>query len=186
MPHKDPEKRREYNQKYYSANSKKFCDDKRKQYAENPEPQLESNRKWAAANPEKMREKHRRWQAANPEKEHAKHSKWYAANREKKLEQNRGWYAAHPEKLREKSSRHRAIERNASIGKVDLEFIWNRANGICYLCGKAIDPSDVHYDHVIHLSKGGSHSNDNLRPTHSRCNVKKSNKIIKWIQDKLF
>lgn len=170
----NPEKKRAADRKWDNANREKVREhgrnNARKSRAENPEKQRESNRKWRSNNLEKARENTTKWRAENPEKHR---------------ESSRKWNAEHRERVRENQSRRRALKQGASISDVDLEFIWNRANGICYLCGKAIDRADCHFDHVIPLSKGGSHSTDNLRPTHSKCNVKKSNKIIKWIQGKL-
>jgi len=32
---------------------------------------------------------------------------------------------------------------------------------------------DLHFDHVVPLSKGGPHTTENIRPSHSTCNLKK-------------
>lgn len=70
-----------------------------------------------------------------------------------------------------------------------LEELYERDNGICYLCGKPCDWNDkeekngvIVYgnnypsrDHVIPKSKGGEHSWENLRLAHRLCNTRKSN-----------
>ena len=33
-------------------------------------------------------------------------------------------------------------------------------------------------DHVIPLARGGTHSNDNIRPAHAKCNLRKSSKLL--------
>lgn len=38
--------------------------------------------------------------------------------------------------------------------------------------------SERHLDHVIPLSRGGAHSEDNIRVTHARCNLKKGTKLV--------
>jgi 5-methylcytosine-specific restriction endonuclease McrA len=178
MPFKDPEKRREYYRKQRAANPEKFREAKRKWRAENPEQNREHDRKWKATHPEQHREKLRLWRLANPLKILESLRRWNDNNREKKRESNNKWRIAHPEVFREKELRRRAAKRGAVISKVDLEFIWNRDNGVCYLCNQPIDPDDCHYDHVIPLAKGGEHSTDNLRPTHSKCNLKKHAKLM--------
>lgn len=45
---------------------------------------------------------------------------------------------------------------------------------VCQICGKDVDPDDVHLDHIKPWSKGGRHSADNLQVTHSLCNLRKS------------
>lgn len=57
----------------------------------------------------------------------------------------------------------------------------------CHLCGKDVDltatrrvgffgwENGLHLDHVVPLSRGGSDELDNVKPSHARCNIKKSN-----------
>jgi HNH endonuclease len=70
------------------------------------------------------------------------------------------------------------------------EMIVEAYGNICYLCGEAIDLSakrgvgqagwekGLHIDHVIPVSKGGSNTLENLRPTHGLCNIVKRDKLI--------
>lgn len=72
-----------------------------------------------------------------------------------------------------------------------LETLYKRDKGICYLCGMPVDLMDYRIndgtflagpnypsrDHVKPQSKGGEHSWDNIKLTHFRCNMLKSNKI---------
>jgi hypothetical protein len=118
---------------------------------------------------------------------------WYETNRDHKLRQKAGWYQANWERQRRLSTewkrthrfedrehvmRRLARLRRTTIAKVSYPAIWERDGGICYLCGQPIDRSDVHFDHVIPLSKGGTHTEDNIRATHSRCNLSKSDKTL--------
>ncbi|WP_408995767.1 HNH endonuclease [Streptomyces europaeiscabiei] len=49
----------------------------------------------------------------------------------------------------------------------------------CYLCGRGIAGlSQLHFDHVVPLSRGGTHAVDNIRPAHAACNLRKSDKLI--------
>jgi len=60
------------------------------------------------------------------------------------------------------------------------------AERVCSIddCGKKtvstdqIEPPDLHFDHVIPLSKGGPHTYDNIRPAHSWCNMRKGTKLL--------
>lgn len=48
----------------------------------------------------------------------------------------------------------------------------------CSLCGEPMpDVSDIEVDHVIPVSKGGSDDPENLKLAHSRCNLKKGNRV---------
>lgn len=54
--------------------------------------------------------------------------------------------------------------------------VWNRENGICYLCGKPVPPDgpDVRYDHREMRGISGDDSDANLYPTHERCHAVKT------------
>lgn len=45
----------------------------------------------------------------------------------------------------------------------------------CHICGETIPSLDeLHFDHVVPLSKGGLHMLENVRPAHARCNRTKA------------
>lgn len=48
---------------------------------------------------------------------------------------------------------------------------------VCGICGGNVEPDDVHIDHIIPASKGGSDNDDNLQVAHSRCNQLKHNRV---------
>ena len=54
------------------------------------------------------------------------------------------------------------------------KIIWKRDNGRCVKCGSE---NDLHYDHIIPVSKGGGTSIENLEILCEECNLSKSNKI---------
>lgn len=73
---------------------------------------------------------------------------------------------------------------------ITLEKLYERDNGVCWLCGLKCNWNDFEYqdnwfiagnfypsvDHIKPLSKGGKHSWTNIRLAHRRCNsVKKDN-----------
>lgn len=48
---------------------------------------------------------------------------------------------------------------------------------VCGICGWLVDPSDAHIDHVQPVRHGGRTTLDNLRVTHSRCNLRKGARV---------
>jgi 5-methylcytosine-specific restriction protein A len=54
--------------------------------------------------------------------------------------------------------------------------VWNRENGVCYLCGKpvALEGEGVRYDHREMREVSGDDSDANLFPTHERCHQDKT------------
>ena len=172
--------------------------------ARNPEKMRAYKRAWKKRNPEKVREDNRarkrppeqkaaadkRYRAKHSEQLKAKKRAEYQANKEKRDEQNKAWAAAHPE-------RHREIKRNWS--KNHPEY-WRVQNGRrrayklaaprndltpaqwreikdayghqCVYCGRKMER--LTQDHIIPLSKGGSHTVSNVVPACLACNRKKS------------
>lgn len=66
---------------------------------------------------------------------------------------------------------------------ISLKKLIERDKGICKICGRLVDPSDIEnshvkgmypsLDHIIPLSKGGTHTWDNVQLAHLRCNAAK-------------
>ncbi len=52
--------------------------------------------------------------------------------------------------------------------------VWERDGGTCVICGS---PSELHYDHIIPLSKGGSTTADNLQLLCKSHNLSKGARI---------
>lgn len=48
-----------------------------------------------------------------------------------------------------------------------------RDGDVCQLCRRRVAADDVHLDHVVPWSAGGRHVIDNLRVTHSTCNLRR-------------
>ncbi len=55
--------------------------------------------------------------------------------------------------------------------------IVRRDNYTCQICDKHLNDSEVEFDHIIPLSKGGSSEEHNIRLTCYDCNRDKSNKV---------
>lgn len=53
------------------------------------------------------------------------------------------------------------------------------ARGVCYYCGRKVNPSELTMDHVIPLSKGGRSVRENLVPACKECNNKKKY-LLPW------
>lgn len=57
--------------------------------------------------------------------------------------------------------------------------VYNKYNGICWLCNKHVGITEFSIDHVKPLSKDGNGSMENLRPAHKDCNGIKGSHEIK-------
>ncbi|HEX2851933.1 MAG TPA: HNH endonuclease, partial [Opitutaceae bacterium] len=55
--------------------------------------------------------------------------------------------------------------------------VLKRENQICGSCGKSVQDGDIHFDHIIPYSKGGSSEESNIRLLCDSCNQKRSNRF---------
>lgn len=151
-------------------------------------------REWRKRNREKMRLYDQRWRAANPvtakESDRKKNHKHYEKVKNdpsfqtRNREHARKWVEENPTRHRENSKkvqhRRRARKYEATIGPINFQEILKSSNGLCGICREPLTDK-VEYDHIVPLSKGGTHSQDNLQVTHPLCNRRKSDRIIEGI-----
>ncbi len=69
----------------------------------------------------------------------------------------------------------RNISRN--ISRPTQFRVLKRENQICRKCGCSVPDGNIHFDHIIPWSKGGSSDENNIQLLCSRCNRKKSDKF---------
>lgn len=113
---------------------------------------------------------------ANNKSAHLKrqHS-WYERNKADIKERTAQYKKDHPEKYQMYNSRRRAQKKTSLIENFDMLDVLNKYGNQCFYCQGKFD----HIDHYIPLSKGGSHTLDNVRPSCEKCNLEKSNKLPK-------
>jgi len=80
-----------------------------------------------------------------------------------------------------KSKRRREIVKAGE--KITFDDLLMRDGPLCQICGELMDWQTGRYrervslDHIIPISKGGSHTMDNVRLVHMGCNSKKSDRL---------
>lgn len=127
-------------------------------YAANRDAVLERTGARQRANPEANREYKRRYRLKSPQ-----------VDKQYRIEHLEDWA--------ERSRRRRAMLRGATIGDVDLDALWT---GLCGICAQRMDrtlprtdPLSKSVDHIVPLSKGGTHEQANLQWAHLVCNIRK-------------
>jgi len=88
------------------------------------------------------------------------------------------WAEKYPMKNRQYGARWRARKLGVELTQVDYDAIIERDKGVCHICNLPINPGELHFDHVIPLTKGGSHTRENIAMAHAFCNLSKNNKIM--------
>jgi 5-methylcytosine-specific restriction endonuclease McrA len=71
----------------------------------------------------------------------------------------------------------RARRRHARIEQVNRRKIIERDKSTCYMCGRKLGYAELVIDHVIPISRGGSHSEDNMKVACAPCNRRKGSKL---------
>lgn len=136
------------------------------------------HRNWQITNMPEVLEYWSHYASEHPESVRAYQNNWRVKNRERACEASREWRIANPEAARELSARRRARKKGIVVSKVDLRNLLALYGMTCHICSQAIASTrDLHWDHVIPLSRGGTHSTDNLRPAHAACNLSKAAKL---------
>ena len=84
-------------------------------------------------------------------------------------EAHRAYFAAH-------ESARRALKYTTQTEPIDYARVIALASGFCGICRMALD-TKTEIDHIIPLSRGGSHTYDNLQAAHQSCNRRKHVKL---------
>lgn len=91
-------------------------------------------------------------------------------------------------RLQDINRRHKLKENGKINWSITLKKLYKRDKGICHLCGKKVDMNlDINdnwygsIDHVIPVSKGGTHTWDNVKLAHRKCNSLKRDNI--YVED---
>ncbi len=69
-------------------------------------------------------------------------------------------------------------KESRNFTNIQRKEIYTKNNGICQICYKPVKWKDFHADHIIPWTKDGDTIVTNGQCTHSKCNLKKSNKTI--------
>jgi 5-methylcytosine-specific restriction endonuclease McrA len=73
--------------------------------------------------------------------------------------------------------RHKAHARRVTTPThfITTLELYEKDSGICGICSLPVEISNASIDHIIPVSKGGTHTWDNVQLAHYKCNIIKSN-----------
>lgn len=188
----------EYGREWRRAHAIALNETRRAQYAKNREREQNRLRHWRHAHPELVAEQRKRAYAARrakyPERREliqAAIKKRRAANSERYRQYDRNSYRRHRQKAMQRAAKYgakrRAQKKDASIGDTSVIAQWQQAIRNmkwvrCHWCGTKVPGRDVHFDHVVALSNGGSHSLGNICASCPECNRSKNARVIaNWV-----
>lgn len=179
------ERKRAADRAGYFANRERRRANGRAYYESHKAQAHAQSRAWSDANRERRREIERKSQSKRYEA-HLVYGRRYAReNREKCAERLRRWARANPEKAKATSERRRARVLGAAGEITALEWaaILKRQKSRCARCGAR---GKMTMDHIIPLSRGGSHFAFNIQALCKPCNSSKGAKLLAGAQHSLF
>ena len=152
----------------------------KKHYDENKVGILEKNRANYLATRESRLIKTRDYYNKNKEWYSEYHRVWYVDNKSHHLRVVKKYRTENPDKCYSFKAIRRAREKNAFVETVNRKEIFERDGYICQLCGTGVVPW-MNYghplyptiDHIIPLSRGGTHEPSNVQTAHRGCNASK-------------
>lgn len=140
-------------------------------YRENRDRILEYQRQYYLENGDKIKQRTAGWQAANRDRINIRFREKYRPD---------GRYR---EQDRAHSARRRLQLLGRPMDEITIAELYERCGGICRLCTEPVDrsirwpdPLSASIDHIVPVSRGGTHEWFNVQLTHLRCNMRKGAK----------
>jgi 5-methylcytosine-specific restriction endonuclease McrA len=146
-----------------------------------------------AKNPEKYRETNLSYYYKNKDELNKyRRAKWpdlYKSKIEYHKQKGKKYRTENPDKIAGIARRKRAKKKANGWERYTEAQVLELHGAVCHICGDPIDLSlsrrigtknwemGLHIDHVIPISKGGPDKLSNVKPSHGRCNISKSDKL---------
>lgn len=173
------EKIQKHKREYYKTHAEKMCDYRRKYRKLHLDKVKEYSRKHNKIHADKRHEYARKYRNENSDKIHKHRHEYNKKNSKKLCELSLKWARNHPDLVRARNQKRRARLTNSSgwnyTTSQHIKWRWEMWGNKCYVCGNKATATD----HVIPLSRGGTHFPANMRPICHHCN---SVKYIKRLQ----
>lgn len=116
---------------------------------------------------------------ANPHRYLIQAKQWASANRSKSRTIKAAWKGRNPDAVFEYAARRTARIRGSSrLERIDRAAIVRRDGSMCYLCNGHLTRLQITLDHVYPVSRGGTHTADNLRVACRACNSRKGSRLL--------
>jgi 5-methylcytosine-specific restriction endonuclease McrA len=163
----------------YLANREALIAYQKDRYQKKRNELLAYQRDYRAKNASRERARSQAWKVANRDRANERERARYARATGKFRSKHKAWSSKNREWYRAKDARRRAQSMATKIGKIDFKKLLREFDGLCGICRSPLDVSvDLyHFDHIIPLAAGGSHTTGNIQIAHAACNLKKGAKV---------
>jgi hypothetical protein len=151
----------------YKANAKEKIAYQKALHASKPAAVKAYKKKWWARNATAFSAQRRAFYAAHTDVERAKQKAWY----------DKSYHAGQREKFLARNAKRRALKQQTRVEDIDFKQVLKDSKGLCGICRKPLDLFGIDFDHIVPLSKGGTHTRANIQATHARCNRSKGARV---------
>lgn len=131
------------------------------------------NYKYNKENKDRLSKKKKEYIVNNKENHWKRQHDWYVKNIDSIKIRTALYKKEHPDQYQMYSNRRLARKKSFIIDIFTIQDIIDLYGCQCIYCGGSFEE----IDHYVPLSKGGSHTLDNVRPSCEHCNLTKSNKL---------
>jgi len=131
---------------------------------------------WYLRNRERKAQKVAEWRASNKDRVKNVQAQYRAKNKVELMHRNSEWSARNPHLVRASAQRSMAKRKGAQIYSITLKDLIKTLTSPCVIAG--CENTDIEMDHIVPLSRGGSHGIGNLQPLCSHHNRTKHNKTM--------
>lgn len=180
MPtYSDPVKNAQYSRDYYLAHKEEYAARGRSWSSKNKERRVQHTMTWRAKNSDRHKQYQKEWR----EKNRARIEEARIQNKHKQKGYEAAYNNRHPGRKLASKMKRRALERASTINLESIQqwmqSVKSGQSFVCYYCGKRFPVENLHFDHIVPLSRGGPHSVENLCASCSGCNWSKGDKPLR-------
>lgn len=179
------EKTKIYRKAYYKANKEQINAQSAAWRKNNPEKKKAYLKVWAKANAEKCRAAAKAYRDANLEKAKLREAAYRKAHPEKHRARSKAYRKANLEKVKVTRKIYRALKYTSQVEAINEKVVFMRDGWKCQHCMKNVDKRlkrpnlmSASLDHIVPLSKGGTHIYANVQLAHLACKFSKNVNVL--------
>jgi 5-methylcytosine-specific restriction endonuclease McrA len=185
--------RKTHQRNYYVSNKEKFDkkqklnrdsnkesinESARNRYQLNKEKESERKKIYYLNNKKKIDERNKNYNKINKRKRQKRERIYYLENKESISEKSKIYIKNNPERNRNASAKRRVRQMQNGVYLITSKELKNLYSANCFYCGFN---KNIEIDHIVPISRGGSHSIGNLISACMTCNRSKNNKyLVEW------
>ena len=145
---------------------------------------VEARRKYQEEHKEQIDEYKKRWRRENAQMVARRSREQYERHKHEIVARSKKWAEDNPEKVsnaKADNRRKRRAAKHASLGSFtaeEFEVLCERYGDRCLTCGRT--EIRLEADHVVPLTRGGSHDISNIQPLCGTCNRRKFVGIVAY------